>query len=79
MLSFLKAYMPKPLHPPSICTHDFLYIHPLIFKLCKALLAKLHPNMKRTFNSSLKVRVPYFHTTPILRLYLTHIALEKIP
>jgi hypothetical protein len=48
MLSFLKAYMPKPLHPPSICTHDFLYIHPLMVKLCKALQAKLHENMRHT-------------------------------
>jgi hypothetical protein len=49
MLSFLKPYIPKPLHPPSICTHDFLYIiHPLIFKLCRALQAKLHENMRHT-------------------------------
>jgi hypothetical protein len=48
MLSFPKPHIPKQYILLGICTHDFLYIHPLIFKLCKALQAKLHENMRHT-------------------------------
>ncbi len=82
MLSFLKPYIPKPLHPPSICKHDFLYIHPLIFKLCKALQAKLHEYMRHTDPpSTLSSRCESLtFTQPQSSGFILHIELlKKIP